>query len=300
MRFRIIQRELRSGKDKKVVRTVWCVDFVDAEGKRHLEAVRDAAGNSTRELAKLRLRQLDQECHAGIYSKQAMTFADRCHGFMEHARVRKNTERDYRVIIDQHLLPFFGANTVREIEVGRIEALRTHGRKLRDGSTKGLRPATVNKALTLLVMILNRAVKHKVVASNPALHVDKVKTERKQRVRVERLLAQGEVPLVLANARALRGTALRAGLHRHADQRGACAAVGLCEPRCRRHHRRAGARARCRRSGEERARPHTGISKFRWGSSRSCASTRWRHRSRRTASCVSPRRTGGRTTCRMS
>lgn len=63
-----------------------------------------------------------------------------------------------------------------------------------------LAPATVNKALTLLVMLLNRAAKHKIIAANPALHVDKVKTERKQRVRVERILARHEVLLMLANA----------------------------------------------------------------------------------------------------
>jgi integrase len=198
MRFKIIQRKRKGG-------AVWCVDFTDAEGKRHLEVARDVQRNSTRDIAKARMRKLQDGCYAGTYSNAGVPFAELCRGFLAHVQVRANTERDYRVILDLHLLPFFGADTpVPEIDVARIEALRAHlckeGRTMRDGSKRGLRPATVNKAMTLLVMVLNRAVKHKIIASNPALHVDKVKTERKQRVRVERLLARDEVPAMLAKA----------------------------------------------------------------------------------------------------
>ena len=204
MRFRIIQRKLKSAKG---IRAVWCVDFTDAEGRRHVEAVRDHMRNSTRELAKARAHQLETEMRAGTFTKVAVPFADVCAAYLANAQVRETTRRDYRVIIDQHLIPYFGADTpVRKIDVAHIEALRAHlckgGRTLRDGTKVGLKPATVNKTLTLLVMIFNRAESHKILASNPAKHVKKVKIKAaaRQRVMRERMLAQDEACAMLAAA----------------------------------------------------------------------------------------------------
>lgn len=48
-------------------------------------------------------------------------------GFLADVQVRENTRRDYKVIIDQHLVPHLDGDTpVQEIDVARIERLRTY------------------------------------------------------------------------------------------------------------------------------------------------------------------------------
>ena len=73
----------------------------------------------------------------------------------------ENTMKDYRWQLD-HLLPFFHAHKLSEISVAEVD--RFTQAKLREGR---LGPASINKALTRLGQILERAVEYEIIARNP-------------------------------------------------------------------------------------------------------------------------------------
>jgi len=76
--------------------------------------------------------------------------------------LRPNTILDYRWRLTHHLLPFFARHTLRQIDVREVDRYRDH--KLREGA---LGADSINKTLTCLGAILERAVEYDLVDRNP-------------------------------------------------------------------------------------------------------------------------------------
>ena len=91
--------------------------------------------------------------------------------------LRPNTVLDYRWQLTHHLLPFFARHTLRQIDVREVDRYRDH--KLREGK---LGPESINKTLTRLGQILERAVEYELIGRNPVrVGRRKVKTSKAPR-----------------------------------------------------------------------------------------------------------------------
>lgn len=81
----------------------------------------------------------------------------------EH-ELRGTTQADYRWRLENHLLPFFGAQRVDRITIADVD--RYKASKL--AADEPLSPASINKTLTLLAAILDVAEERQMIARNPA------------------------------------------------------------------------------------------------------------------------------------
>jgi len=174
----------------------WVADFRDERGIRHWIT------KPTRKEAEAALTKARQEIAGGSYQgpREQMTFADLCDAYdTGHiaVAVRPATAASYRQLIRLHLKPHFSNLPVRRItmagierfraalaarlkaeEVARIEGLRDLGedeRQARIAGSEGFGTRQVNKALTVLTMMLGFAEKHGWTTSNPARHVKKLR-----------------------------------------------------------------------------------------------------------------------------
>jgi len=111
-------------------------------------------------------------------ARSGRTFEEACSEwlrYVEHDKQRApSTLKDYRNVVNNCLLPEFGADTALEkITTDRIEAYRE--RLLAEGR---LTRRSVQKVLVLLYGILKRAKRRKWISSNPAEDVERVTVKR--------------------------------------------------------------------------------------------------------------------------
>lgn len=94
---------------------------------------------------------------------------------LSEAQLAPNTRADYRWRLEKHLLGYFGelpldqikAATVESYVAGKLGGARyEHGREV--GKGRALSPRSVNMSVVLLGAILDRAVKHELIARNYA------------------------------------------------------------------------------------------------------------------------------------
>ena len=187
----------------------WCADFRDQHGRRRIEVPAGMFENAAQErlaaqaLLTKRLAEVFRGQHQPL--SQRPTFSEVCTRFLESkVNLRPSTLRSYRGLIECYLGPYFGKWKVQTISTGDIERFRfelTQGlpapimkafaerqlsanpqwSKARAKQEVGrIKPGirTINKALTLLAMLLNYASKHRWVDSNAAEHVDRLRDTR--------------------------------------------------------------------------------------------------------------------------
>jgi integrase len=185
---------------------VWLVDYVDRKGKRHQEVVRDALGNSTREMAEKRLEEIVHEKRENIVTaRERRDFKKLREQYAKDvaSAVSKHTLKEYQHIIDTRLAPTLDDLRVDDIGVATVRALKA------DLTAKGMAPRTVNKTLTLLSMVLDVAVQDREVAFNPCDHVRKVPVRKTSvdadsgEVEERRALTREEVAALLDAAQAI-------------------------------------------------------------------------------------------------
>ena len=185
----------------------WVADYCDQWGKRHRERPEGHFDNMAQQkraahaLLKKRLDDVDQ----GSYSAESknLTLSKLADAYLKSkVNIRPSTRRNYESTITLYLKPYFGSWKVRKISAADIEGFRAD---LSDGlpapildafaqRIRDARPAlsqararqqakrrsgpsvwTINKALTILVMIFNYACRHRWIDFNPAEHVEKLK-----------------------------------------------------------------------------------------------------------------------------
>lgn len=181
----------------------WVADFKDETGK--LYRLRPAGPFENSALEKIAAQELLTKRIGEIHNhkfvppaarKDFSTLAD--DWLRSKVNVRAKTARGYRSVVDAYLRPYFGAAKIEEITTAAIERFRSElrvarpkviadaaaGRSTNPGMAAARAksharkpgPRTVNKVLTVMVMIFNYAKKHEWVERNPAEFVEKVKS----------------------------------------------------------------------------------------------------------------------------
>lgn len=189
-------------------RNNWVADYRDQWGKRHREKPEGSFENRTQQkraahaLLKKRLDDVDR----GTYSPESknLTFSKLADAYLaSKVNVRPSTRRNYSGIIEIYLKPYFGSWKARHISAADIERYRnemangrpspiaeayakrmrkerpalSQARAMQRVNMKSPSVRTINKTLTLLVMIFNYACRHRLVDFNPGEHVEKLKRE---------------------------------------------------------------------------------------------------------------------------
>ena len=192
----------------RLFRNNWCADYTDQWGRRHREKPQgkfETKAQQKRAALALLKRRLD-EVDAGSYdpANRNLKFGDLADRFFESKiNVRETTRRSYSALIELYLKPYFGNRLIHQISAADIEQFRnllvegrpppivdafaerernarpalSRARAKQRSSQKKPGVRTINKCLTMLVMIYNYACKHRWIDHNPAEHVEKLKQQ---------------------------------------------------------------------------------------------------------------------------
>ena len=191
----------------KLYRGHWVADYYDARKRRRIEQPKGQFKSRTEEKHAAHALLADRlaEVADGIVHEGRGTFADAATRWLKSkARARPTTRRSYEQLVSCYLIPYFGNRKLRLIQVTDIERFRTElSRGLPDSikqafvarllkARPGLAEArakqradqmkpgrrTINKALTIISMIFNYAMRNQWVIRNPARYVDHARDER--------------------------------------------------------------------------------------------------------------------------
>lgn len=176
----------------------WWLDYYTPDGKRR----RKLAGK-TKEDAERALREVQTAIDRKEYvdtstASNTPGFSDFCGVFHEryaqHLRSAKKSRG--RVAL---LKAYFGTMKLSAISADKIENYRLH--RLRTGTGRDhkskLKPATVNREVALLAVMLNKAVRWKFLAKNPAADVEAYAEDEAR----ERYLTRAEILRLLQQAK---------------------------------------------------------------------------------------------------
>jgi integrase len=153
----------------------WVVDFRDQHGRRHWDSFR------TKKEAEDRYSERVQDVRGGTYINAATlpTFAEVAAGWLDVKRDHPaSTFNFWRTHVDLHLLPAFGDYRIDHVALARIEQFRNAKRDGTNGHGK-LARSTINQLLQTLAAILEYAVSHGYLKSNPGRSVQRVRAERR-------------------------------------------------------------------------------------------------------------------------
>lgn len=132
---------------------------------------REAQEALDQELARLRL---------GVQPERQLSVAEYFDNWLDSKRnLRATTRRSYVYHVERHLKPALGSTPLQELRADQIDRLYTDllsGRYGRGGTS------TVHHAHRVLRTALNSAVKRRLLAWNPALHVEVPQHRRSRRV----------------------------------------------------------------------------------------------------------------------
>ena len=208
---------------------VWRIKYRDANGRQIQETLgRGSEGwNNKKAQAQLRARLVAVE-RDGYIKPETTSFATVAATWLRNyaatKALKRTTQRGYEQIVNNHLEPAFGTLQPADVTVERIE--RYVARKLRHGFS----PASVNRQLNVLSLVMRAAVKQRLVNTNPLPLVDRPREPRRrwkiltpaETLRVERaldhLVSEAETDrdredrqAVLAMFVTLMGTGIRRG-----------------------------------------------------------------------------------------
>jgi integrase len=184
----------------------WVADHYDAE-RRRIERPRGHFENLTDELRAAQALLADRvaEVADGLVHEGYGTFEDAAIRWLNSkVAIRPTTRRSYQQLLSCYLVPYFGARTPRLIQVTDIERFRTelctgipdwvkqafitrvlqarpgHAEARAKQHANRLRISTrsINKALTVLSMVFNYAMRNQGVTRNPAEYVEHARDER--------------------------------------------------------------------------------------------------------------------------
>ncbi len=184
----------------------WVADYRDQFGKRHRERPEGPFANMTlqRRTAQALLKKRLDEVDRGSFGPQSknLPFAKVADQYLDSkVSIRPSTRRSYGGLIELYLKPYFGSWKIHQISATDIERFRNalttdlpapiedafirrdiearpalskaRAKQRVNRKKPGIR--TINKTLTLLVMIFNYAARHRWLEFNPAEHVEKLK-----------------------------------------------------------------------------------------------------------------------------
>jgi integrase len=151
---------------------VWRIKYRDAAGRQVQETLGPeppwTERKAQRELGK-RLAAVDE----GFRKPDRTTFADFVQRFVDDylpgRKLKPSTVENYRYMLDGHLLPFFGAHALAELEA-RPELIDAY---IALKAQSGLSAKTIQNQLLLLNVMLRRAVVWRLMRANPVSSIDR-------------------------------------------------------------------------------------------------------------------------------
>jgi integrase len=157
---------------------VWRIRYTDAAGRRVLETLGREPDWSRRSAeAELRRRLVDVE-REGYRKPEKLTFAVFAERWLEEylpgRGLKLTTEEGYRQTLHKHLLPFFGAFELRELEQQPEHVDRYVSLKIRQGYA----PKTVVNHLLCLQVMLKRALRWRLIERNPVTDCERPRVEQ--------------------------------------------------------------------------------------------------------------------------
>ena len=155
---------------------IWRIRYLDASGAK----VQETLGPEpawTEKLARQELRnRLADVSREGYRAPPTVTFKGFAERWLrEHLPTRglkATTVETYRYALEAHLLPFFGQHRLSEITPESID--HYIAAKMR----QGLAPKTVNNQLLTLRVMLQRAVRWRLLRANPVAEADRPRLEQ--------------------------------------------------------------------------------------------------------------------------
>jgi site-specific recombinase XerD len=158
---------------------VWYVKYRDADGRQVKERLgRSVDGwNRKKAEAELRSRVVAVE-KAGYRKPEPITFASLAKEWLESypdtRGLKRSTRRSYEQIVVLHLEPTFGKLRPADVTVEAIE--KFIAAKLRAGYA----PASVNRQLNVLSLLMRAAVKRRLATMNPISLVDRPRESQRR------------------------------------------------------------------------------------------------------------------------
>jgi integrase len=191
----------------RIYRGHWVADYYDANKRRRIERPEGHFEKAKEELqaAQVLLAERIAEVADGLVHEGRGTFQDAATRWLNSkVRIRPSTRRSCEQLLVCYLLPYFGDRKLRLIQVTDIERFRA---ELSQGIPDSIRQAfvarllkakpglaearakqrvnqvklgrrSINKALTVLSMIFNYAVRNQWMVRNPAEYVDHARDDR--------------------------------------------------------------------------------------------------------------------------
>ena len=185
----------------------WVADYYDVKKRRRIERPKGHFENLTDELhaAQALLADRVAEVADGLVHEGYGTFEDAAIRWINSkVAIRPTTRRSYQQLLSGYLIPYFGARTLRLIQVTDIERFRTElstgipdwikqafierVMKARPGHAEArakqranqvkISTRSINKALTVLSMVFNYAMRNQWVTRNPAEYVEQARDSR--------------------------------------------------------------------------------------------------------------------------
>ena len=156
----------------------WRVKYRDASGKQVMETLgRSPEWTRRKSEAALRHRLADVE-REGFTRPRPLDFATFADAWLDEypeARgLKHSTRRGYEIILDRHLKPALGRLRLAEIDVEAVERFVVEKRRA------GLSPATVNRALNVLSLVLNAAIRRGLLRVNAVSLIERPRELRRR------------------------------------------------------------------------------------------------------------------------
>lgn len=163
----------------------WYIDFY-VKGQRKRKKI-----GPSKQLAQLALKDVEVKLakgeYLGIYEEKKIAFKDFAGEYLEYCKTNKSPrtyEKDKTSLL--HLVRFFGDEYLFDITLQRVE-------KYKAKRLERVKPSTLNKEISALKAMLNRAVEWGYIKSNPASLVKKVK----EALPLPRFLSSEEIEALL-------------------------------------------------------------------------------------------------------
>jgi integrase len=185
----------------------WVADYYDTNKRRRIERPKGHFESLTDQLRAAQALLADRvaEVADGLVHEGYGTFEDAAIRWLNSkVAIRATTRRSYQQLLSCYLVPYFGARTLRLIQVTDIERFRTElcagipdwikqaliarvltarpghaeARAKQRANRVRISTRSINKALTVLSMVFNYAMRNQWVMRNPAKCVEQARDER--------------------------------------------------------------------------------------------------------------------------
>lgn len=101
-------------------------------------------------------------------------------GRRELGKIRARTHSDYNALIERYIAPALGNRRLSEVSAREVERLYTRMSTPKEGGGLGLAPGTVHHVHSLLHASLRKAVRQRLIPTNPAAATERPPVKRKR------------------------------------------------------------------------------------------------------------------------